>query len=61
MLMLILQMDGEMEITTLQNQHYHAQVLLLCMLDDQLIGGEKYKQKPPSVLPKASTLLCQSQ
>ena len=59
--MLILQVDGKMVISTLWNQFYHAQVLLLCMLDAQLIGGAKCKHKFPSVLQKTSTLLCKYQ
>ena len=55
------QVDGKMVIKTLRNQYYHTQVLLLCILDDQLIRKEKFKHKLPSLLQKVSTLLCQPQ
>ena len=59
--MLIFQVDGNMVIKNLQNQYYHAQVFLLCIMYAQFIGGEKWKHKFTSVLRKASTLICQNQ
>ena len=38
--MLILQVDGNIVICTLQNHYYHAQFLLLCMLYANLIGEQ---------------------
>ena len=61
MLMMILQVDGNMVITTLRNKYYNAQVLLLFLLVAQFIGGAKYKLKLASVLLKVSTLLIQPQ
>ena len=55
------QVDGKMVITNLRNQYYHAQVLLLCILDSQFIGEKEFKQKFTSVIRKAITLLCQPQ
>ena len=56
---MILEVDGKMVITTICNQFYPAQVFLFCMMDTYFIGGEGCKQKFPSLLLKAGTLLFQ--
>ena len=60
-LTLIFQVNVKMVTMTLLNKYYHAHILFLCMLDDQFIGGEKFKQKLSSVLQKTTKLLCQPQ